>query len=67
MGGPNEKRHNVLFREMPPQLGPKRVELSDTAAAAVDGGSVVVGLGTAAVNFLLTASLNSLWSMINTQ
>lgn len=66
-GGPSLRRNNVLILNIPPQRGPKKIELSTAEVAAVDTGSVALGIGTVAGNFVLSASLNSLWSMINTQ
>jgi hypothetical protein len=65
-GGPSKKKHNVPESNIPSQL-PFQTAQEKAQKAVGKAGSSVAVIGNVLFNFALSASLNQLWSLINTQ
>jgi hypothetical protein len=65
-GGPDKKKHNIPESLIPSQL-PFLSASEKAQKAAGKAGSSAAVIGNVLFNFALSASLNQLWSLINTQ
>ena len=65
-GGPDPRLNEVLFDILPEQLPPKTAG-QIAAEAAIETGAQSSTIIFFLLNLTLSASLNQLWSMINTQ
>ena len=66
-GGPNIRTDSVLLYLIPPQIDPVEHQIAEQLIVVASGGAQAVTVVTLIFNLALSASLNQLWSMINTQ